>query len=108
MKIDTDILIQLPKQEKYKSYAGESTIVIRPEHVRLSQVPFHHAHAGVVETVSFLGERYEVTLQIGKNMKRLFAYSSERLTLGQAIYFTIVSDSIHFINQIGGLSHETA
>nr|WP_231687046.1 TOBE domain-containing protein [Bacillus sp. JCM 19034] len=84
------------------------TIVVRPEHVRLSQVAFNGAEVGTIETVSFLGERYEVTFRVGQKEKRLFAYSYDRFTPGQQMYFTVMTDSIHFIQSLGGMTHETA
>lgn len=108
VKVEADLCFPLTKKDTNAIYNEPCTIVVRPEHVRLSQVDFNGAQVGIIESVSFLGERYEVTFRVGTKEKRLFAYSYERFTPEQQVYFTVMADSIHFIQPLGGITHETA
>ncbi|MCM3713846.1 ABC transporter ATP-binding protein [Alkalihalobacillus oceani] len=108
LKVEADLCFPLTNNTAKIIHNEPCTIVVRPEHVRLSQLMFNGAQTGVIESVSFLGERYEVTFRVGQKEKRLFAYSYERFTPGQQIYFTILADSIHFIQPLGGITNETA
>ncbi|MFA9558215.1 ABC transporter ATP-binding protein [Evansella sp. AB-rgal1] len=84
------------------------SVIIRPEAVSLSTLSGKNRVKGIVETVSFLGERYEISFVIAGTKETLFAYSSERLTIGQTVFFEIVGSSLHIIQSIGGVKHETA
>ncbi|WP_416149973.1 ABC transporter ATP-binding protein [Salipaludibacillus sp. HK11] len=117
-------LVQLPIPQLTESILENEwiTVIIRPEQIKLSTNEIETGLKGFIETVSFLGERYEVTFKIDGSDESLFAYSPNRLEIGKEIYFEINTRSIHIIQtqhqqgstkptfsqKQGGIKHETA
>ncbi|MCE7792401.1 TOBE domain-containing protein [Salipaludibacillus sp. CUR1] len=91
-------------------YNSRVTAVIRPEHINLSRTARETGIEAEVETVSFLGERYEVTFRIGGSDQSLFAYSKSKLSPGDHIFFEVTGNYIHVMTNAhtGGERHETA
>jgi len=117
-------LVKLPLPQLTDSILENEwvTVIIRPEQIKLSTNQLETGLKGFIETVSFLGERYEVTFNIDGSDESLFAYSPNRLEIGQEIHFEINTRSIHIIKmqheqgsakptfsqKQGGIKHETA
>nr|WP_245746393.1 TOBE domain-containing protein [Evansella caseinilytica] len=81
--------------------------VIRPETVDVSLQQSDHRVTGKVETISYLGERYEGTLKIANTDVVLHFYSTKRIETGTTVYVRIHSDQIHVLQSKGG-AYETA
>ncbi|MFC4737865.1 ABC transporter ATP-binding protein [Bacillus daqingensis] len=106
LKVSTEVQIPLSskKTDGLKPHDWVHAI-IRPEQVKLDTKPSEAGLAGIVETVSFLGERYEVSVKLHGCNERLFAYTHEKTAPGQEISLT-VRNTIHLIQHKGGLTHE--
>ncbi len=106
LKVSADVQIPL-SSSKAKGLKPHDWVhaIIRPEQVVLDTLPSDTGINGVIETVSFLGERYEVSLKLHDCDERLFAYTYEKTVPGQEASVTI-RDTIHLIQHRGGVSHE--
>nr|WP_269799272.1 TOBE domain-containing protein [Bacillus sp. FJAT-45037] len=100
--------MSVPLCEGDERKEGLVTAVIRPEHVTLSVAKEHNALEARVETVSFLGERYEISLSLTDSKYTMFAYSHQRLSVGQTIFVQIDTSNIHVMTNEGGIVHEKA
>lgn len=105
LKVNEKVQIPLSSQ-KLEGLQTDDWVhaIIRPEQVVL-KTDGTAGMKGRIETVSFLGERYEVSLRLDGCDERLFAYTYERTAIGQEASVT-VRDTIHLIQHEGGVSHE--
>nr|WP_245575414.1 TOBE domain-containing protein [Alkalicoccus chagannorensis] len=106
LKVNADVQIPL-STSKTKGLEPHDWVhaIIRPEQVSLDTAPAEAGIRAAVETVSFLGERYEVSLTLDGSDERLFAYTPERTVPGQEVSVTVRS-TIHLIQHKGGVSRE--
>ncbi|NOU63433.1 ATP-binding cassette domain-containing protein [Paenibacillus sp. LMG 31461] len=71
--------------------------LVRPEHVRWTSVSEDElTYTGVVQTVSYMGERYEVTVQLSTG-EVWMAYHPSRLTVGDSVQFYVSQQQIHVL-----------
>ncbi|WP_084405588.1 ATP-binding cassette domain-containing protein [Alteribacter aurantiacus] len=90
-------------------YNSSITAVIRPEQIIISRTAKETGLKGEVETVSFLGERYEITFKISGSDQLLFAYTTSKVAPGDHIFFEVTGQNIHVMKtNSGGEKHETA
>ncbi|MEI7027746.1 ABC transporter ATP-binding protein [Paenibacillus sp. y28] len=103
-----------PKHPFVASFIGKSNwlvkdkLVIRPEHVRWSWNEGDNAYQGQVAGVSYMGERYEIQLDMGV-MGSWTAYHSARLAVGEHVNVFLSPQHIHQIqaeDTKGGLQSE--
>ncbi|UKS27431.1 ABC transporter ATP-binding protein [Paenibacillus sp. HWE-109] len=71
--------------------------LVRPEHVRWTSGSANDlTYSGEVQTVSYIGERYEITVRL-ENGNVWMAYHPSRLVVGDHVKLYISSDQIHVL-----------
>ncbi|GFZ77272.1 ABC transporter ATP-binding protein [Paenibacillus marchantiophytorum] len=71
--------------------------LVRPEHVRWTSSSANDlAYSGAVQTVSYIGERYEITVCL-EDGNVWMAYHPSRLAVGDQVRLYISSDQIHVL-----------
>ncbi|SFE80255.1 ABC transporter ATP-binding protein [Alteribacillus iranensis] len=83
--------------------------IIRPEQVAVYNNSGPHRLLGVVQAVSFLGERYELNIQLKNSDYTLMAYSGTKHTIGEDVYCSLDTGNIHILSEKERSTyHETA
>ncbi|SES21783.1 ABC transporter ATP-binding protein [Salisediminibacterium halotolerans] len=109
LQLNHQTRLPLPQKEHVDFADGTMlTVVIRPEQINLTKAPAETLLAGTVKTVSFLGEKYEVSFTVDGSDELLFANAKERMAPGDQVYFNIDTKSIHIIEKDGMNYVETA
>jgi iron(III) transport system ATP-binding protein len=84
------------------------TAIIRPEQITLVPEKTEGSIKTIVKNCSYLGERYELLLEIQGSNQQLFSYSNARLSAGEKVFCTISPEEIHIIQQNeGDMLYET-
>lgn len=109
LQLNNKTRLPLPQTENVDFTDGTMlTVVIRPEQIKLSETPSETLLSGSVKTVSFLGEKYEISLAIDGTDELLFANAKQRLQLEEPVYFNLDTENIHIIEKDGINYVETA
>jgi len=70
--------------------------LVRPEHVRWDVQPEDKIFEGVITRVSYLGDRYEITVKLDHDMLWT-VYHSKRVTIGERVLLGVANEHIHHI-----------
>ena len=109
LRLNHKVRLPLPLENEESFSEGTMlTVVLRPEQIRISSNPSESMIKGQIKTVSFLGERYEITFSIDGAEELLFAYSEERMAPEDSVYFYLHTKGIHIIEKDGSDYVETA
>ncbi|MDF2725142.1 MAG: transporter ATP-binding protein [Paenibacillus sp.] len=102
-KGDAETVYQRPNHPFVARFIGKSNWIepnramIRPEHVRFtSEHGDDNSYAGMIITVSYVGERYEMQLDMGP-MGLWSAYHHTRLQAGEKVQIYVSPQHIHHI-----------
>jgi len=74
-------------------------LVIRPEQIRWAHGPGTDAYRGSVRSISYLGDRYEIQLDMG-SLGTWTAYHRERMPIGQELEIYVAREDIHEITTL--------
>ncbi|USG67026.1 ABC transporter ATP-binding protein [Brevibacillus ruminantium] len=94
-----------PKHPFVASFIGKSNwlkedkLVIRPEHIRWYGEEGDLTYEGVIRSVSYMGDRYEIHLDMGR-LGSWTAYHDKRLPAGESIHMFVSPLHIHNITSI--------
>ncbi|MNR28398.1 Carnitine transport ATP-binding protein OpuCA [compost metagenome] len=71
--------------------------LVRPEHVRWEPLTENDLrYSGVVQTVSYMGERYEITVRLSTG-EVWMAYHPSRLRIGDPVQLYVSQEQIHVL-----------
>lgn len=93
-----------PKHPFVAHFIGKSNWIVpgkqmlRPEHLRWTQESSSRAFTGIVRHVSYMGDRYEVILEM-EGLGSWTAYHDHRLPLGESIRLYAPEHQIHVLNE---------
>lgn len=76
--------------------------LVRPEHVQWTAQPEARTFTGVVTRVSYLGDRYEVTIKLA-NDSIWTAYHHERIAIGDQVQVAVAKQHIHSLESASDL-----
>lgn len=85
----------------HSNWIDQGHQMVRPEHIRWhsNHSPDEHIHTGMIQQVSYMGDRYEIQLDMGE--ERLWtAYQDERMTVGEQVTIYISAHHVHTLNPV--------
>lgn len=85
----------------HSNWINHGQQMVRPEHIRWhsNHHSDEHLHNGVIRQVSYMGDRYEIQLDIGEE-RFWTAYHDERMTVGEQVQVYISAHHIHTLDTI--------